>query len=326
LWRTRSAAHWGNQVGWGKLYPNNTLNVHMVGAPASQVDLGPVVASPYPNYATKAPAPPCTYWRSGAGDTWCMFPFCPVAEPAWDPLPRPLLPRFAPTWDVSRSTIIQPCNSSGYMDSKTAAAFGIISFDYNNGRAVWEKQAAPQCEEMSVEQCRRVKAVRNDTKCWVYRNTELAFAALTTDRKLMREENASLFIHMNKSACAAAPACPPKAGHGQDKGYCCPFGQVCKPQDIAESCATFSAPASARSLRTDEEGNPGWGRFTTKTTGDNMKLYLWDYRVPAVSDYLVQERILGAAGLASPFVDGFFTDDPAGLGQEHPRKAILSRP
>ena len=287
-------------MGWGKIYPNNTLNVHMVGAPARQVDLGPVVASPYPNYATKAPAPPCTYWHSGAGDTWCMFPFCPVAEPAWDPLPRPLLPRFAPTWDVSRSTIIQPCNSSGYMDSKTAAAFGIISFDYNNGRAVWEKQAAPQCEEMSVEQCRRAKAVRNDTKCWVYRNTELAFAALTTDRKLMREENASLFIHMNKSACAAAPACPPKAGHGQDKGYCCPFGQVY------------------------EEGNPGWGRFTTKTTGENMKLYLWDYRVPAVSDYLVQERILGAAGLASPFVDGFFTDDPAGLGQEHPRK-MLSR-
>ena len=238
-----SAAHWGNQVGWGKIYPNNTLNVHMVGAPASQVDLGPVVASPYPNYATKAPAPPCTYWRSGAGDTWCMFPFCPVAEPAWDPLPRPLLPRFAPTWDVSRSTIIQPCNSSGYMDSKTAAAFGIISFDYNNGRAVWEKQAAPQCEEMSVEQCRRVKAVRNDTKCWVYRNTELAFAALTTDRKLMREENASLFIHMNKSACAAAPACPPKAGHGQDKGYCCPFGQVCKPQE-KKSRATFSKSLS----------------------------------------------------------------------------------
>ena len=232
----------------------------MVGAPASQVDLGPVVASPYPNYATKAPAPPCTYWRSGAGDTWCMFPFCPVAEPAWDPLPRPLLPRFAPTWDVSRSTIIQPCNSSGYMDSKTAAAFGIISFDYNNGRAVWEKQAAPQCEEMSVEQCRRVKAVRNDTKCWVYRNTELAFAALTTDRKLMREENASLFIHMNKSACAAAPACPPKAGHGQDKGYCCPFGQVCKPQDIAESRATFSAGLSDI-LAHRRGGKPGLGQI-----------------------------------------------------------------
>ena len=123
------ASHWGNSVGWGTIYPNNTLDIHMVGATPNQRDVGPVTASPYPNFHTKEPAPPCTYWHSGAGDTWCVFPFCPVAEPAWEPLPRPLLPRFAPTWNVARSTIIQPCNSSGFMDPSLAAAFGIVSFD-----------------------------------------------------------------------------------------------------------------------------------------------------------------------------------------------------
>lgn len=282
------AAHWGNQVGWGTIYPNNTLDVHMVGASSSQHDVGPVTKSPYPNFHTKEPAPPCTYWHSGAGDTWCMFPFCPVAEPAWEPLPRPLLPRFPPTWEVARSTIIQPCNSSGFMDPSLGAAFGIVSFDYNNGRAVWEKQQQPDCEEMSVEQCRMVKALRNDTHCWVYRNTELAFAALTTDRRVMTEANASLFIHFkNNSGCAAAPACPPESGHNGDKGYCCPFETVY------------------------EEGNPGWGRFTTKATPANMRLFLWDYRNPAAADYLVHGRILGDVGLDSPFVDGFFTGTSA---------------
>eukprot|EP01046_Picozoa_sp_COSAG06_P013803 COSAG06_NODE_841_length_11989_cov_4.537763_15_plen_82_part_00 len=45
-----------------------------------------------------------------------MFPYCPVAEPDWAPLPRPLLPTWKPTWSLRESTIIQPCNSSGYMD------------------------------------------------------------------------------------------------------------------------------------------------------------------------------------------------------------------
>ena len=60
------SAHWQNKVGWGTIYPNNTLNVHMVNAPSSQRNIGPVTASPYPNFHTKSPAPPCTYWHSGA--------------------------------------------------------------------------------------------------------------------------------------------------------------------------------------------------------------------------------------------------------------------
>ena len=94
------------------------------------------------------------------------------------------------------------------MDPAIGAAFGIISYDYNNGRAVWEaEQKSPTCEEMAVEQCRRVKTLNPHTHCWVYRNTELAFAALTTDRTQMTAANASLFIRFkNASACAVSTA------------------------------------------------------------------------------------------------------------------------
>ena len=109
---------------------------------------------------------------------------------------------------------------------------------------------------------------------------------------MMTTANQSLFIHFkNASACTASP-CPAKS---KEENYCCPFGNVY------------------------EEGNGGWGRFSQFPTHENMRLFLWDYRNPAVSDYLLQTRILGALGLGSPHVDGFFTDDPAGLGQEHPR-------
>lgn len=38
------------------------------------------------------------------------------------------LPRFAPTYVMSRSTIIQPCNDSGYFDPVIAGRYGVIDF------------------------------------------------------------------------------------------------------------------------------------------------------------------------------------------------------
>ena len=149
---------------------------------------------------------------------------------------------------------------------------------------MWEAEAAPTAEAMSVEQCRRVKELNPKTKCWVYRNTELAFAALTTDRRLMNPEGALLFIGFkDPAACKAAP-CPPT---NRSENFCCPFANVY------------------------EEGNPGWGRFTQFPTQKTMRLFLWDYRNPKVVKYFVESRILGAdLGLGNPAVDGFFTDDP----------------
>ena len=164
------------------------------------------------------------------------------------------------------------------MDPEIGAAFGIVSFDYNNARAVWEANSTqPPCEEMAVEQCKRVKSSNPRTRCWVYRNTELAFAALTTDRAVMTRANSSLFIHFsNRSACAQTP-CPAKS---RDRNFCCPFDSVY------------------------EEGNLGWGRFSQFPTHSNMRLWLWDYRNPAAAEYLLHTRILGKLGLGSPHVDG----------------------
>ena len=38
------------------------------------------------------------------------------------------VPTWAPTWDLARSTAIQPCNASGWYDPEYAAKWGLVSF------------------------------------------------------------------------------------------------------------------------------------------------------------------------------------------------------
>jgi hypothetical protein len=56
-----------------------------------------------------------------AGETptpcrWCGPPGCPCAAPRW-----------TPTYDMARSTIIQPCNESGLLDPELMSRFGVVS-------------------------------------------------------------------------------------------------------------------------------------------------------------------------------------------------------
>ena len=49
------------------------------------------------------------------------------------------LPKHPPRWMMNQSTIIMPCNNSGYMDPARTAAWSIIDFDWSNGKAIWTK-------------------------------------------------------------------------------------------------------------------------------------------------------------------------------------------
>jgi hypothetical protein len=51
-----------------------------------------------------------------------------------------LLPKWQPEWTLSRSTIAQPCNYSGWFDPALGAQFGIISFDWANNENSWRQR------------------------------------------------------------------------------------------------------------------------------------------------------------------------------------------
>ena len=265
-------------------------------------------------------APPCTYLASIG---WCKFPYCGFPEPSWPPFkpdkpappgppPSPPevklscgvdrskpcpVPTWTPTWDLARSTAIQPCNSSGWYDPVYAAKWGLVSFDWSNAKADWLAVSPPDCEERLVEQCKKIKTINPDVKCFVYRNTELALEWLSSQRAVMDEAHAGFFLNFqgeNASAkCTAAGPCtyssnggPPARPAYKYGDFCCPFANVyCENQD------------------------PWQGE----------RQFFWDFTNASLQRWWVDEFFMGknGAGSGNKWVDGCFSDDVGGLPQEH---------
>ena len=58
------------------------------------------------------------------------------------------LPLFAPTYDMQQSTIAMPCNHSGMMDmTGDIGKFGIVDYDWNNGKSIWASKDPFTTEE-----------------------------------------------------------------------------------------------------------------------------------------------------------------------------------
>ena len=63
------------------------------------------------------------------------------------------------TWQMNRSTIIMPCNNTGYTDPQTTLGWGIVDFDWSNHKGTgsadgWAKHSPMDDEEMLFEQVR----------------------------------------------------------------------------------------------------------------------------------------------------------------------------
>ena len=99
---------------------------------------------------------------------------CPPPPPG--PLTWPLRhPRSTkrwgpPTWNMSMSTIMMPCNTSGAFDSELAAQYGIVDLDWSNMRAQWANDAPMDDNARLLEQVRSIKARNPRTHTWIYRN------------------------------------------------------------------------------------------------------------------------------------------------------------
>ena len=150
------------------------------------------------------------------------------------------------------------------------------------------------CQESMVEQCRRVKAVDPTTRCFVYRNTELALHWLSSQRAVMDAAHAEFFLRFQSTGnttaaakCAAAGPCD-KVGRGE---FCCPFADIyCENQ---------------------------W--FAGANRSSELGQFFWDFTNPALREWWLANFFpldTGAAA-AARVVDGLWSDDSVGLPQEH---------
>lgn len=86
------------------------------------------------------------------------------------------LPAWEPTWDMRRSTFLYACNTSGMYNVSHAAQFGIVSYDWSNGKQLWANAKPMDSEQLLTKSAEAVHAVDpgipgQAPRVWVYRNT-----------------------------------------------------------------------------------------------------------------------------------------------------------
>jgi len=216
------------------------------------------------------------------------------------------LPLFAPTYDMQQSTIAMPCNHSGMMDmTGDIGKFGIVDYDWNNGKSIWASKDPFTTEELLITQailrknqicpeaCPLPDGCPNKTACpqgktWIYRNFVKAFPWYTTVREKVQDPQYSgWFLKFNPKNTTPynVPVCddlfdPPKCTDlYHNKDHSTEHGMQC----VDNPCDCGNIPCGE---------------------------YIYDHRNGSMlQDWLVEVYAGGATGLANPNVDGFFIDD-----------------
>ena len=87
-----------------------------------------------------------------------------------------LLPPWPSTYDVAASTLVMPCNSSGLLSTELTRAWGLVSYDWSNAKALWANAHPMSSEELITTQAEMVYAQDPGLpgyapRVWAYRNT-----------------------------------------------------------------------------------------------------------------------------------------------------------
>jgi len=97
------------------------------------------------------------------------------------------IPARKPTWQMNQSTIIMPCNNSGFTDPKTTAGWAVIDFDWSNGKAIWAKKRPMNDEEVLQQQVVLSTSSSLGQTVWVYRGSMWAYPWYTSVRKTLED-------------------------------------------------------------------------------------------------------------------------------------------
>ena len=203
------------------------------------------------------------------------------------------VPKRPPTYLMNASTIIMPCNNSGYTDPATTLGWGVVDFDWSNNKATWAKSKPMNDEELLFKQVQMTTAATKNATVWVYRCSLYAYPWYTSVRKILDDDAYSdWFVKFKPDAPWYSPKCdnnynPPKCSdyfHMQEQTPNYPHGDG--------DCA---APACD---------------CGTKPCG----FYLWNHSSTTVvngqtfQDWFIHDYMFNEVG-RSPLVSGFFWDD-----------------
>ena len=79
------------------------------------------------------------------------------------------------TYQMNLSTIIMPCNKTGFTDPASTAGWGVVDFDWSNAKNLWVTQKPMNDEELLLKQVQMTTAATKDATVWVYRCSVYAY-------------------------------------------------------------------------------------------------------------------------------------------------------
>ena len=189
-----------------------------------------------------------------------------------------------------------PCNGSGFMDAAFSSLWGIVDFDWSNGKADWANQKPMDCQERLLAQAQQVKARGTGTKVMVYRNLVKALPWYTDVReKVTDPAYAGWFLRFKDGAGGTGYHAPPCTGNGSD----------------------LADPRKCSDLYHDQDQTPehphGDGSCADACDcGEGLPCgeYLWDHRNASLRAWLVDQYVMSpSSGVGNENVDGIFLDD-----------------
>jgi hypothetical protein len=109
-------------------------------------------------------------------------------------------PTWPVTYNMQDSTVIQPCNMSGFLNATLYSQFGLVSVDWSNAKQLWVEPPM-SCEELLVEQAAQLKAARPGVRVMGYRNIVKALPWFSSVRARMdNPQYADWFLSFSPSA------------------------------------------------------------------------------------------------------------------------------
>ena len=197
----------------------------------------------------------------------------------------------------THNTLHRPCNDTGYTDPASTAGWGIVDFDWSNGKGTgsadgWAKHMPMDDEEMLFKQVEMTAAATKGTTVWVYRNTVYGYPWYTDVRKTLEDPAYADWYFsfkpnppwFSKKCDAAIPSLCSDLFHEQEQSPGFPHGDG---DCAAPGCDCGKVPCG---------------------------FYIWNHSSTTVvkgqtfQDWFINDYILNKVGRSS-LVSGFFWDD-----------------
>lgn len=204
----------------------------------------------------------------------------------------PTNPPWAPTYNLSLSTIGMMINFTGWSPPEYGGKFGIVSYDWSTAKLQWAAAKPMDCEERLQTQARMTKAYNPASHVFVYRNLIKALPWFASVReKLEDPAYAGWFLKFDINNTAV-----PR----------------CAPEDPSKCSALYHDQVQTPEVPTEAQPSPD-GVCTDNTCDCGAQPcgeYYFDHRNgSSLRDWIVNELIGGKRGLGDPAISGFFLDD-----------------